>query len=134
MALSRKKSKGRGGSPPFFMLDHRLLDLPNYINLTHTAKSLLVDIARQYNGSNNGDLCVTLKVMQKRGWTSNSTMRRALDTLLTANLVMLTRQGGLHKCSLYALTWLPIDECKGKLEVSATKTPPLSLNALLRNK
>lgn len=128
MAMTRKKNKGRGGSPPFFQLYHKLLDSPRYINLPHTAKSLLMDMCRQYNGRNNGDLCVTLNVMKARGWNSNGTMRKALKALMDAELVLLTRQGSINKCSLYAFSWLPIDECGGKLEVSATKTPPIPLS------
>jgi len=128
MALTRKKAKGRGGSPPFFQLYHKLLDSPRYINLPHTAKSLLIDMARQYNGKNNGDICVTLTVMKKRGWNSNSSMRRALSALINAGLILLTRQGSINKCSLYAFSWLPIDECNGKLEVNATITPPIPLS------
>lgn len=127
MARTRSKIKARGGSPPFFQLYHKLLDSPLYINLPHTAKSLLIDMSRQYNGHNNGDFCVTKKILEKRGWTSNSTMWRALNALLESGLVLLTRQGGRNQCSLYAFSWLPIDECKGKLEVAATRTPPLPL-------
>ncbi|AUM14884.1 hypothetical protein Kalk_08585 [Ketobacter alkanivorans] len=128
MARNRAKTKGRGGTPPFFQLTHRLLDLPAYIQLPHTAKSLLIDMARQYNGHNNGDICVTLKVMKKRGWTSNGTMWRALQALIAADLVMQTRQGGLNKCSLYAFTWLAINECGGKLDIAPTKGPPIPLH------
>jgi len=125
----------RGGSPPFVRLFHSLLDCPRYIDLSHTAKTLLVDVVRLFNGKNNGDLAVTPKVMKARGWNSNSTLRRALGELLQAELLMLTRQGGRNKCSLYALTWLPIDECGGKLDVKPTITPPipLSLPAKIKN-
>ncbi len=129
MARSRQKHKGRGGTPPFFQLKHQLLDLPAYIALPHTAKSLLVDIGRQFKGHNNGDLCVTLKVLEPRGWTSSDTMRRALKALIDADLVMQTRQGGRNLCSLYAFTWLPINECGGKLDISETVTPPIPLHA-----
>lgn len=128
MALTRKKAKGRGGSPPFFQLYHKLLDSPRYISLSHPAKSLLIDMCRQYNGRNNGDLCVTLNVMKAQGWNSNGTMRKALKALMDAELVLLTRQGSINKCSLYAFSWLPIDECGGKLEVRATRTPPIPLS------
>ncbi len=128
MARTRQKIKGRGGSPPFFQLYHKLLDLPAYISLPHPAKTLLVDMARQYNGHNNGDFCVTMKIMKLRGWTSNGTLRRALKALISADLVLVTRQGGLNKCSLYAFTWLSIDECGGKLELNPTRTPPIPLH------
>jgi len=56
-------------------------------------------------------------------------MRRALRALMDAELVMLTRQGGRNLCSLYAFTWLPINECGGKLDVAETTTPPIPLHA-----
>jgi len=121
-----KRKKGR--SAQFVRLFHRLLDDPQYIALSHPAKALLVDVAMQYSGTNNGDLAITLSMMKKRGWRSNSTLRRALDALVEAEWLMLTRQGGRHKCSLYALTWESIDECGGKLDVKPTTTPPRPLS------
>ena len=121
-----KRKKGR--SAKFVRLFHRLLDDPQYIALSHPAKTLLVDVAMQYSGKNNGDLAVTLSMMKKRGWRSNSTLRRALKELVEAEWLTMTRQGGRHKCNLYALTWEPIDECGGKLEVRPTITPPRPLS------
>lgn len=125
--MGKARPGRKGGSPPFVRLFHSLLDSPRYISLSHPAKTLLVDMARHYNGRNNGDLCVTLKVMRVRGWRSNSTLRRALKALLGAELIMLTRQGGRNPCSLYAFTWLPVDECGGKLDIKPTATPPIPL-------
>ncbi len=34
--------------------------------------------------------------------------------------IVVTRLGGKHKATLYAVTWLPIDYCDGKLDVSST--------------
>ena len=45
---------------------------------------------------------------------------RIFMLLLETGMIELTRQGGLHCASLYAVTWLPIDECGGKLDVNAT--------------
>jgi len=129
MSVAKSRQKRRGGTPPFFQLKHQLLDLPAYIALSHPAKTLLVDMGRQYKGYNNGDLCVTLKVLEVRGWKSNSTMRNALQALIDAELVMQTRQGGRNLCSLYAFTWLPINECGGKLDFAETNTPPVPLHA-----
>lgn len=127
----RARTKGRKNTSPFVRLDHRMLDHPDYLNLSHPAKALLTDMLRQYNGNNNGDFCVTLSVMSKRGWTSNDTLRRALNQLIAANLVMLTRQGGRHKPSLYAVTFLNIDPCNGKLECPATKVPPRNFSKII---
>lgn len=129
MARSRLKVKGRGKSPPFARLWHSLLDLPEYIDLTDKSKALLMDLLRQYNGVNNGDFSITLSIMKKRGWNSNGKLTRARDELIEAGLILQTRQGGRHKCSLYGVTWEPLNECAGKLEVEVTPAPilPLSL-------
>ena len=36
----------------------------------------------------------------------------------------MSRQGGLHQCSLYAVTFYRVDECEGKLDISPTPSPP----------
>jgi hypothetical protein len=48
-------------------------------------------------------------------------LARRLKELVHFGLIEMTRQGGLNRCSLYALTWRPIDDCKGKLDCAATK-------------
>ena len=118
------RSKGRRKLPLFTMLRHDVMDSPNYRALSHRAVRLLMDIARQYNGSNNGDLCVTYKVMKPRGWTSKDQLWKALEELEYYGLIVRSRQGGQHMCSLFALTWFEIHECKGKHELRASKSPP----------
>ena len=111
-------------------LPHAVLDSPDYINLRVSSKQLLIDIFRQHNGHNNGDLSASFKLMLARGWTSKSTLKRALDGLLESGLIIKTREGwfqGEHssRCALYAVTWLGIDECPGKdLDVKPSPRPP----------
>ena len=124
--MGSRKAKGksitRGG---FFHLFRSLLDCDDFIALKGNNIKLLIDIASQYNGYNNGDLCATLSVMKKRGWNSNQQLSKALKELLERNLIIQTKQGGLNMGpNLYAVTWQPIDECKGKLDMEPTKTPP----------
>ena len=59
--------------------------------------------------------------MKLYGWTSQGFMQNALTELLALCFIEQTRQGGRNKCSLYAVTWLAIDDCKGKLDVNPTK-------------
>ena len=93
----------------------------NYRALSPHARMLLNDLGLQFRGANNGDLSAAWKIMQPRGWRSRDTLGRALAQLLHYGLIEKTRQGGLNHCSLYALTWLAIDECRNKLDVSATR-------------
>jgi hypothetical protein len=91
---------------------------------------LLLALAYQFNGRNNGDLTAAWSVMhEQHGFRSKGTLQRSLRALLDANLILQTRQSLFqhpnNQCSLYALTWLPIDECPGKrLDVSPTRRPP----------
>jgi hypothetical protein len=117
----RRKHKGRSECGSYFALPHAVMESPNYRALSaHTVK-LLNDLGMQYRGANNGDLSAAWKIMHPRGWRSRDTLGRALAELLHFGLIEKTRQGGLNHCSLYALTWLAIDECRGKLDASATR-------------
>jgi hypothetical protein len=108
----------------FFGLPKAVLNHTNYLRLSAKAVKLLMDLGVQYNGFNNGDLCATWSMMQKRGWKSRSTLYDALQELLHYGLIMVSRQGGKHAASLYALTWNKIDECKSKLDIQHTLQPP----------
>ncbi len=122
--VSRLKTKGRRDAGTFFGFPHAVMDSTNYLRLSTKAVKLLNDIGRQYNGFNNGDLCATFSLMKPRGWISKSTLHEALEELLHYGLILISRQGGRHKASLYALTWHPINECKGKLDIQPTTIPP----------
>lgn len=132
MAASYSKSKGRSNTPstksfagiPRFIMEHQ-----DYINLSCHAKALLLEAAKQYRGNNNGDICLSWSLMQKRGVGSKPVVYRAIKELTFANLLIETRsaykgKGNNRRCALYALTWEAIDECRDKnLEHLATVRP-----------
>ena len=120
----RRKAKGRRSSAPFVMFRFDVWrDSDVYKSLSFPATRLLVDLAMQFNGGNNGYLSMGWKAMKKKGWRSKDTLNRAKGELLDKGLIELTRQGGLGRCNLFAVTWLAIDDCNGKLDVSATNAP-----------
>lgn len=121
MSASRRKNIGRAESGGYFTQPHAVMASPNYRALSAHAVKLLNDLGLQFRGANNGDLSAAWKIMQPRGWRSRDTLGRALAELLHFGMIEKTRQGGLNHCSLYALTWLAIDECRNKLDVSATR-------------
>ena len=120
----RRRNMGRQTTQPFLSLPHNVLDHESFRTLSPRATKLLIDIAAQYRGCNNGDLCAPLSVMRKRGWKSNDQLFKARKELLDRGLVLTSRQGGLNKCSLFALTWFQIDDCKGKLDIQSTTVAP----------
>ena len=126
--MAPKKAKSRSILyKGYFHLHRELLDCEDFISLKGNSIKLLIDIGSQYNGFNNGDLCASLSVLRSRGWNSNQQLTKALKELLDRNLIMLTKQGGLHMGpNLYAITWQPIHECRRKLDVAPTILPPRS--------
>lgn len=121
MTDRRARTKGRrGGMKPFFPLDKGMLSSSAWAALSPYAIKLIVDLGAYYNGNNNGDLCATWKFMKARGWRSPSTLNRAIKEAIAKKFLMLSRQGGLHSASLYALTFFPINSCGGKIELQVT--------------
>ena len=113
------------------LIPHCVLDSPDYIDLSCKSKVLLIDLARQYRGKNNGDLSAAMGVLGKRNWKRGATVCTAIKELIDANLILKTREGRFlnpgGRCALYAVTWQPIDDCFGKdLEVKATIKAPRS--------
>jgi hypothetical protein len=104
-----------------------VMECPDYIGLSGNAIKLLNELAYQFKGGNNGDLCPAWTLMKERGFHSKATLTRAIKELVAAEMIKLTRQGQFirNKAGLYALTWASIDECSGKyLDESPTRTPP----------
>lgn len=121
MARTRLKSKGRRDGGSYIAMPHIILESAEYAALSPQAVKLLIDLFSQFRGVNNGDLSAAWKIMSARGWRSKATLYRALHELIANGWIEMTRRGGIHRCSLYAVTWLAIDECGGKLDVSPTR-------------
>ncbi|MEP1446268.1 MAG: hypothetical protein ABJK37_09190 [Paraglaciecola sp.] len=107
---------------------HAIFNHPDYIALSPTAKALLWDLSSQYNGRNNGDLTLAPKVMGKLGWTKPTILRHR-QTLIDKNWIFIAgskpvRNGHLY---LYALTWLEVNDCNGKLFEDSVNRKPRSL-------
>lgn len=95
-----------------------------YLGLGAHARMLLLDLAAQYRGNNNGDLCLAWKLMKPRGWKSEATLNKAKKALLEAGLIVEARKGARpNKCALIALTWYALDDCDGKLDITAQSFP-----------
>ena len=109
----REKTKNRKTGRSFLMLPHIILDSEGYKNLSSSAVKLIIDLAAQYRGKNNGDLSTAWVFMKKRGWRSKSTLYKAMKEAEEKGFILRTRQGGINKCNLFAITWESIDECGG---------------------
>lgn len=105
---------------------HFVLESPQWGTMDAFAMKLLWELARQYRGSNNGDLSATVEMLKDRSntWASKDTLPKKLRYLEEHGWIVKTRQGGRHVgCNLYAITWWPIDACEGKHQHPAESKP-----------
>ena len=109
----RKSGSGRDAGG-FVALPWAVLDSAAYQALSHPAKALLMEIARQYVRDNNGKLLCSLAYMSKRGWKSRDVLTRAKRELLAAGMIFETCKGARpNKASWYAITWQTLDRHPG---------------------
>lgn len=125
-AKKRIREKGRRTEGGFASLPHAVTGSKNWQNASGNAIKLVIELFRQFNGRNNGDLCGSYSVLKKRGWRSADTVNNAIKEAMHYGLIVKTRQGGLNKANLFAVTWNAIDDCKGKLDLMPTSVPSRS--------
>ena len=120
---TRKDAEKARGGGTFLPFSTAVLQSSSLANLSYYAAKLLLDIASQYKFGHNDDQSAAWTLMKERGWRSKATLNKALSELRESGLIIMTRQGGMGRCSLFGLGWLAIDPCKGKLDIAATSSP-----------
>ena len=127
--VSRIKAKGRREAGVFLALPCSVISSDNYKKVSAKGVKLLLDMASQlrmkHGGTvNNGDLCITIKIMKEYGWNSRESLYMARDELIHYGFIEITRTAmRINEPHLYALTFFAIDYCDGKLDVKETNVP-----------
>lgn len=116
--MSKRQSKQTSGwsdidGSSAFIIPYSLLRHANFKRLTPYAVKMLMDLARQYTGFNNGYLCGAWTLARQLGWKSATTARDALAELEHYRIVERSQQGGRNRPNLYALTFRRIDHKDG---------------------
>ncbi len=94
---------------PYASIEHRIIDSPAYADLRFSSQALLLILARQYNGSNNGHLQATYSYCRRYGMNSERTLANAVAELVQHGLIYRTRSHGANRqWAKYAVTWHPI--------------------------
>lgn len=110
MAGARARFKGSKYTEPFTGIVRSVFECPAFAALSPHACKLLLELAGQYRGDNNGNLTVAWAVVSKRGWRSKTTLWRCKAELIKAGFVYVTRKGHMPStCELLALTWFPLN-------------------------
>jgi hypothetical protein len=131
--VNRSKHKGRAERGTFVLIPHAVIDSEAFRSLSPYGVKLLIDVARQYNGRNNGSLDLGWARMKRCGWVSQDSLAKAKTELAVetisrrqlvhgAGLILQTRPFSKGRLSLWAITWLPIDA--GIHFTAPTSAPP----------
>lgn len=110
--MATKYKKDRRDPGRFIILPVGVMESPAYKALGFSARALMLDIASQYRGDNNGKLlCGWTFMNEERGWRSKRTLIDAKRELLASGVLLIeTRMGGFPSTSgWYACTWWPLD-------------------------
>ena len=111
---SRRKTKPDRDGGGFVALPWTVLDSKNFQNLSHAAKSLLLEFARQYGDGFNGRLLCSMRHLRARGFNSTDVVTRAKRELIDNGFIFETVMGHRpNKASWYAVTWYPLDKIPG---------------------
>ena len=119
--MTRRHPKRNTKSKRFAMLPHSVLGTEAVISLPHSAFRLLVILAAQYNGRNNGGLGLGKNQAEVQGIARN-TLYRGLATLEERGLIEQTYPASRvpPRPTMYALNWLAADDTDWS---TATRTP-----------
>jgi hypothetical protein len=102
----KKGQKGSQDSGRFIAIPVSVLDSATYQSLGYSSRALLIDIASQFKGENNGLLVACDKFLKPRGWNSKATISKALKELRESGLLIMTRQGMRpNKASYFGISW-----------------------------
>lgn len=107
--MARRKKPAEAVSGRYIALPHALLDSVAWMGASPRCRALVLELARQLDGKNNGHLHAAAGWMRKRGWSSADAIQKAKAEAMERRLIIRTRFGGLNAGpDLYAVTWLPI--------------------------
>ncbi len=122
LLLHKGRSGGDGGH--FAMLPDDVLRSDAGRTLPHPAHRVLVALAAQYAGHNNGSLSLTRKTAVKYGIGNPHTLAASLLELEARGLIEHTRPGTRlpPRSAFYAVTWRRIDAAHASDPHSATAT------------
>jgi hypothetical protein len=114
MAKKSRYTSQKRDSGGFIALPWAVIDSSAYSALSAQSKVLLIEIARQLRGDNNGMLLCSRAYMSKRGWKSNDMLTKCKNELLAAKLIHQTVMGSRpNRASWFAVTWISLDKLDG---------------------
>ena len=108
MARSHNR-KGRSRSGPrFIQINHYLLSSPAWLSLKPAARAVYLELAARFDGSNNGEIALSIRDAARRCNIAKDTAAKALNELIEKGLIAVVTPGAfdykLRHATEYRLT------------------------------
>jgi DNA-binding transcriptional MocR family regulator len=82
--------------PKFVRLFHFMMDTPAWQSLSPLAIVAYLELARHYNGSNNGELYLSIRTFAQKWNCSPASAARAINELIDKGFIEVTRNSGFN--------------------------------------
>ncbi len=93
--MARKNRKGRSKhGPRFVQLFHWMLESEAWLSLSTPARSVYLELARLFNGVNNGEIALSVRQAAHRCRISKNTAQRAIQELIDKGFIAIETPGG----------------------------------------
>ena len=141
MSRSKKKKGVIETKERFVRLTYELLETEAWLHLTPSSIKVYIELRRRFNGSNNGQIHLSLLAGAKKLNMSKTTVKRALDQLILHGLIRCAERGYFtgRQASRFILTnerdrgHTPTKEYRNfRPRVSKRKIPEIGIKAVLR--
>ncbi len=104
--VNNKGRSKRGGK--FVRLANSMLTSPAWRSLSGSAIKYYIELRREFNGTNNGEIHLSLEEAKKRLGMARDTALRVQLELIDKGFIRMTKRGGFHQRT--ATTWALTDE------------------------
>jgi Helix-turn-helix domain len=113
-AMAKMLKNGRNRvKERFVMLTYDILNSPAWEGLSAQARAVLIQIAKRYNGTNNGALSVSVRELERECRINKDTAGKAARALVEAGFLELAQAGSfkykMRHAAVYRLTWFTCD-------------------------
>lgn len=102
---NRHNKTGRSKTEPFLKLTWFMLESPAWRSLTPAARAIYIELAKLYNGRNNGWLALSVRDAAQRCRVNKDTAAKALAELQAAGFVECVTPGGFTRKVRHATEW-----------------------------
>ena len=119
-ALHNRKGRSTSG-PSFSQLYHYLQDSEAWLHLTPAERSVYLEIARLYNGINNGRLALSVRDAADRCRINKDTASRAFHSLVEHGFIECASQGGFSFKQRHAAEWRLTAEMCNRTQMRPSK-------------